>query len=119
MKVYVMGGVLVQGQGIGKKAVTGPVVTGNTAEEIRRKMIDGAVIVTRSTDKDMMDLFERAAAVITEEGGLTSHAAVVGLSMNVPVIVGAANAMRILQEKELVTVDAIHGSVYSGEAQVI
>lgn len=119
LKVHVMGGFLLQGQGIGKKVVTGPVVFGNTAEELAEKMVDGAVIVTRSTDKDMIDSFKRAAAVITEEGGLTSHAAVVGLSLGIPVIVGAANALRILNGEEKVTVDPIHGEVYSGEAKVI
>ncbi|WP_044640881.1 pyruvate kinase [Risungbinella massiliensis] len=119
MKVYVMGGVLLQGQGIGKKAVTGPVVIGNTADEIRKNMMDGAIIVTRSTDKDMMDSFERAAAVITEEGGLTSHAAIVGVSLNIPVVVGASNAMRVLKEEESITVDPIHGAIYSGEAKVL
>jgi pyruvate kinase len=119
MKVHVMGGVLAQGQGIGKKVVTGPVVVGTSAEEIRNKMMDGAIIVTLSTDKDMIDCFERAGAVITEEGGLTSHAAVVGVSLSIPVIVGVENATTVLRNEELITIDTERGHIYSGRANVL
>lgn len=118
MKVYVVGGVLLQGQGIGKKVVSGPVVVGNTAEEINRQMVDGAIIVTRGTDKDMIQSFERAAAVITEEGGLTSHAAVVGVSLGVPVVVGVKDAVEKLKDETIITVDSSRGSIYSGQADV-
>jgi pyruvate kinase len=119
MKVYVMGGVILKGQGIGKKVVTGPVVIGKTAEEIRKKMVDGGIIVTQSTDKDMIDCFERAAAVITEEGGLTSHAAIVGINLGIPVVVGAKDAMEVLKSESIVTVDANRGVIYSGKANII
>ncbi|TCP69060.1 pyruvate kinase [Baia soyae] len=119
MKIYVAGGVLLQGQGIGKKVVSGPVVVGNTAEEINRKMVDGAIIVTRGTEKEMIPSFERAAAVITEEGGLTSHAAVVGVSLGIPVIVGVENAVNQLKSETMITVDSSRGSIYSGQADII
>ncbi|MDQ0416747.1 pyruvate kinase [Croceifilum oryzae] len=119
MKVYVAGGVLLQGQGIGKKVVSGPVVVGNTAEEINGKMVDGAIIVTRGTEKEMIPSFERAAAVITEEGGLTSHAAVVGVSLGIPVVVGVENAVNQLKSETMITVDSSRGSIYSGQADII
>ncbi|MBA4495284.1 pyruvate kinase [Paenactinomyces guangxiensis] len=119
MKVHVIGGVLAQGQGIGKQVVTGPVVVGFTAEEIRDKMVDGAIIVTRSTDKDMIDSFEKAGAVITEEGGLTSHAAVVGVSLGIPVVVGVEKATSLLANETMVTVDADRGHIYSGRANIL
>lgn len=118
MKVYVVGGVLLQGQGIGKKVVSGHVVIGNTAEEINSQMVDGAIIVTRGTDKDMIPSFERAAAVITEEGGLTSHAAVVGVSLGIPVVVGVKDAVEKLKNETIITVDSARGSIYSGQADV-
>lgn len=118
MKVYVVGGVLLQGQGIGKKVVSGQVVVGNTAEEINSQMVDGAIIVTRGTDKDMISSFERAAAVITEEGGLTSHAAVVGVSLGIPVVVGVKDAVEKLRDETIITVDSSRGSIYSGQADV-
>lgn len=119
MKVQVMGGVLTHGQGVGKQVVTGPVVIGKTSEEIAEKMVDGAIIVTRSTNKEMMDSIQRAGAVISEEGGLTSHAAVVGVSLGIPVIVGVEKAMELLQDQTELTVDAKQGHIYSGRAQVI
>lgn len=118
MKVYVVGGVLLQGQGIGKKVVSGQVVVGNTAEEINSQMVDGAIIVTRGTDKDMISSFELAAAVITEEGGLTSHAAVVGVSLGIPVVVGVKDAVEKLRNETIITVDSSRGSIYSGQADV-
>lgn len=119
MKVHVIGGVLAQGHGLGKQVVTGPVIIGMTGDEIREKMIDGAIIVTRATDKDMVDSFERAGAVITEEGGLTSHAAVVGVSLGIPVVVGVENATTLLQNETMITVDSARGHIYSGRANVL
>lgn len=79
MKIHVVGDVLASGQGIGRKSAFGKVVVAKTAEEAKAKMTEGAIFVTNGTDKDMMPALEKAAALITEEGGLTSHAAVVGL----------------------------------------
>ncbi|MBN2908995.1 pyruvate kinase [Polycladomyces sp. WAk] len=119
MKVHVIGDVLASGQGVGKQVVTGTVVVGRSAEELREKMVDGAILVTPATDRDMMDAFERASAVITEEGGLTSHAAVVGLSLGIPVIVGVENATEILKDGMEITVDSDRGQIYSGRAKVL
>lgn len=82
-------------------------------------MTDGAVLVTKSTDRDMIASLEKASALITEEGGLTSHAAVVGLSLGIPVIVGLENATSILTEGQEITVDASRGAVYQGRASVL
>ncbi len=82
-------------------------------------MTDGAVLVTKSTDRDMIASLEKASALITEEGGLTSHAAVVGLSLGIPVIVGLENATSILTEGQDITVDASRGAVYQGRASVL
>ncbi len=112
MKVHLVGDIAVRGQGIGNKVVTGKVVKGKTADEIRSKMEKGNIIVTFATDKDMIDLFEKASAVITEEGGLTSHAAVVGISLGVPVIVEAHLAFQKFEDGMIVTVDTEQGYVY-------
>jgi pyruvate kinase len=118
MKVYVVGGVLLQGRGIGKKVVTAPVVVGSTPEELREKMVDGAVLVTTSTDKEIVDLMHRASVVITEEGGLTSHAAVVCVSLGIPVVVGVRGAVDTLRLEKEVTVDTHTGQIYSGKANI-
>lgn len=112
MKVHLVGDLTVKGQGIGNKVVTGKVVTGKLAQELRGKMKAGDIIVTTATDIDMIDLFEIASAVITEEAGLTSHAAVVGISLGVPVIVGASSACEKFDDGMVVTVDTERGYVY-------
>lgn len=119
MKVHLVGDLAARGQGIGNRVVTGRVITGKTAEEIEAKMEDGAIIVTYSTDKDMIDSFAKAGAVITEEGGLTSHAAVVGINLGIPVIVGAEKALDKFRDGMIVTVDPERGHVYAGHSHLI
>ena len=82
-------------------------------------MTEGAILVTNSTDRDMISAIEKAGALITEEGGLTSHAAVVGLNLSIPVIVGVENATSVFSEDQDITVDASRGVVYNGHASVL
>ncbi|TYR82174.1 pyruvate kinase [Priestia megaterium] len=119
MKVQVVGDVLAKGQGIGRKSAVGQVVVAKTAAEANEKMTEGAILVTNSTDRDMISAVEKASALITEEGGLTSHAAVVGLSLNIPVIVGVEGATTIFTDGQDITVDASRGVVYNGHASVL
>ncbi|MNG34490.1 Pyruvate kinase [compost metagenome] len=67
----------------------------------------------------MMPAVEQASALVIEEGGLTSHAAVVGVSIGIPVIVGVNNATSVLKDGQEVTVDAARGIVYNGHAVVL
>ncbi|MED5041020.1 pyruvate kinase, partial [Geobacillus stearothermophilus] len=119
MKVHVISDLLAKGQGIGRKSAFGKAVVAKTAEEARQKMVDGGILVTVSTDADMMPAIEKAAAIITEEGGLTSHAAVVGLSLGIPVIVGVENATTLFKDGQEITVDGGFGAVYRGHASVL
>lgn len=119
MKVHVMGGVLAQGQGVGNKVVTGRTILGFSSEEILQKMEDGAIIVTRSTDKSLVPAMKRASAIVTEEGGLTSHAAIVGVSLGIPVVVGVKDATSKIEDHKEITVDSKRGKIYSGHANVL
>jgi pyruvate kinase len=119
MKVHVVGDIIAKGQGIGRKSAFGKAVIAKTAEEAIEKMTEGGILVTHSTDADMMKALQKAAAIITEEGGLTSHAAVVGLSLGIPVIVGVENATSILKDGQEITVDAGFGAIYQGHASVL
>lgn len=119
MKVHVVGDIVGKGQGIGRKSAFGKVVIANSSEEAKAKMTDGAILVTVGTDRDMMESIEKAAAIVTEEGGLTSHAAVVGLSLGVPVIVGVENATTAMEDGLEITVDATQGMIYKGHASVL
>ena len=62
---------------------------------------------------------EKALAVVTEEGGLTSHAAVVGLNLGIPVVVGVEEARSLFEDGEEITVDASRGDIYRGHASVL
>ncbi|WP_242219699.1 pyruvate kinase [Bacillus cereus group sp. BfR-BA-01380] len=119
MKIHVVGEQIAKGQGIGRKTAKGKVVVAKTAEEALANVTEGSILVTVSTDKDMIPAIEKAAALIVEEGGLTSHAAVVGVSIGIPVIVGVATATSTLKSGQEVTVDAARGIVYNGHAEVL
>lgn len=119
MKIHVVGDVLAKGQGIGRKSAFGKVVVAKSAAEATQKVTEGTILVTNATDRDMMGALEKVSAIITEEGGLTSHAAVVGLSLGVPVIVGVENATSILTDGQEITVDATQGMIYEGHASVL
>lgn len=119
MKIHVVGEEITKGQGIGRKAAKGKVVVVKTAEEALANVTEGSILVTVSTDKDMIPAIEKAAALVVEEGGLTSHAAVVGVSIGIPVIVGVAGATNTLKTGQEVTVDAARGIVYNGHAEVL
>jgi pyruvate kinase len=119
LKVHVVGEVLAKGQGIGKRSVCGTVYVTNNVEDANRNMPDGAILVTRATDKDLMPAVERASAIITEEGGLTSHGAVVSVSLDIPAIVGVREATSILKTGQEITVDAERGHIYDGHAKVL
>lgn len=119
MKIHVIGDIVAKGQGILRKVVTGKVVVARSAEEALAKTEEGSILVMIGTDSDMIEAFQKAGAVITEEGGLTSHAAIVGLNLNVPVILGVSSATEILKEGMVVTVDSERGHIYSGHARVL
>lgn len=119
IKVHTVSERLLKGVGIGNKAITGKVVVGNSAKELESKFNDGDVIVCNSTDRDMMKYVESASAIITEQGGLTSHAAIVGLNLNLPTVVGVQDATVELKDGDIVTVDSITGSIYKGEARIL
>jgi pyruvate kinase len=119
IKIHNVGELIAKGQGIGSQSATGKVVIASTPEEAIRKMTTGAILVAPSTDKEYMPAFEKAAAVITECGGITCHAAVVGLNLGIPVIVGVNEALELLNDGMEVTLYAEHGVIYSGQAKVM
>ena len=119
MKIHIIGSVLVSAQGIGRKSASGKVVVAKDAAEANEKATEGCILVTNASDRDMMPAIEKCAALITEEGGLTSHAAVVGLSQGIPVIVGAKNATVDLKDGQTVTVHARSGRIYEGHASIL
>jgi pyruvate,water dikinase len=78
------------------------------------KVGDGDVIVTEMTTPDMVPAMKRATAIVTDEGGMTSHASIVSRELGVPAVVGTGDATRRLQDDQLVTVDGDKGSITEG-----
>lgn len=119
IKVHTIGKVLMKGMGIGNRVGTGRVIIGNSEEDLLAIFEDGDILVCRATYKDMVKFMERAGAIITEEGGLTSHGAIVGLNLNKPTVVGVEGATSELSNGDIVTVDSTTGQIYKGQAKVL
>ncbi len=113
IKVHVVTEVLARGIGIGHISVTG------TARKKLDAFKKGDILVTKFTDKDFISYMEHASAIIVEEGGLTNHAAVAGLSLGKTVIVGAAGIVEAIEDGEDITIDPNKGYVYRGVVSVI
>ncbi|NLU47624.1 MAG: pyruvate kinase [Syntrophomonadaceae bacterium] len=118
MKVHIVGEILVQGMGIGSEVAKGPVRIIHGEGDINR-IQPGDIVVTYSADSYLGPYLSSIGALIAEEGGLTSNAAIMGLNARIPVIVGARDAMRKLQDGMLVTVDTPRGKVYRGLARAL
>jgi pyruvate,water dikinase len=83
------------------------------------RFVDGAILVTQTTDPDWVPIMKRAAAIITDHGGRTSHAAIVSRELGLPAVVGTGNATHVLHEEQEVTVSCAEGDqgfVYEGHA---
>lgn len=119
MKIHIIGDVLTKGQGVGKGSSYGKVVVAKNATEANELVNYGDILVTYGTSKEMMPALEKASGIITEEGGLTSHAAVVGLDLGIPVIVGVEKAMTSIENGKEITIDAKKGDIYVGHASIL
>ncbi len=119
IKVTVIGDILAKGTGIGTRSAYGKICVINNIMDARMKFQEGDIIVAKSTDNSLLPFIKKASAIITEEGGVTSHAAIVGLSLEIPTIVGAQEVTEILQDGICVTIDPVKGFVYNGKSKVV
>ncbi|AYE57821.1 pyruvate kinase [Lactiplantibacillus plantarum] len=119
MKIQLIGSKLANGQGVGDETVIGKAVIATSAQEAIDKAVEGGVLVTKTTDKDYLPAIEKSSALVVENGGLTSHAAVVGISMGIPVIVGVKDATSVIADGQLITVDSRRGLVYRGASNAL
>ncbi|MDO8528936.1 MAG: phosphoenolpyruvate synthase [Nanoarchaeota archaeon] len=79
------------------------------------KLKAGDILVTKMTNPDMVVTMQKAAAIVTDEGGLTAHAAIVSREMGIPAVVGTQEATTKLKEGEIITVDGFTGKIYKGK----
>ncbi|NUE01989.1 phosphoenolpyruvate synthase [Halorubraceae archaeon YAN] len=108
------GSVLVRGLGSSPGLVSGTVRVVTKLDHLDQ-VADGDVIVTEMTMPDMVPAMKRAVAIVTDEGGMTSHAAIVSRELGVPAVVGTGSATRELQNGQIVTIDGSKGTVLSGD----
>ena len=109
----VPGNAVVKGQTASPGVASGTVKIINSMEDLQ-KVLEGDVLVTKMTNPDMVVAMKKAAAIVTDEGGITAHAAIVSREMGIPCIVGTENATQVLTDGLVVTVDATHGKVVFG-----
>ena len=115
IKVVTVGNRIVCGTGIGKRAVIGKICLARTGADFEEKLQKGDILVVDVLNDEYVPLAaKKAAAIIAEEGGLTSSAAIVAVTCGLPVIVGAAKATELLADGQQVTVDPVGGAVYEG-----
>ncbi len=117
IKVHTVGNAIMSGIGIGDKPVTGyaKLITEDNASEFK----EGDILVVKSLSPDISWILDKAAAIITEEGGLSSEGAIAGLHYNIPVIVGVEKAIEIIGHGKLISVDPKRGMVYQGKVRMV
>ena len=116
IKIHMIGNCLATGVGVGPEGAalanaTGKACVCRTIEEIRAKFKPGMVLVVPSTSNEMLSYVRDAAALVVEEAGLNSHAAIAGKALLKPTIVGAVGATAHIRDGLMVAVDCAHGSV--------
>ncbi|RAK07140.1 pyruvate kinase [Halanaerobium saccharolyticum] len=118
IKVDVVGKPVADGQGIGKSIAVGKAKLVKTAEEAMAKIEEGDIMIAPMTDRDFVPAMKKAAAVVTFSGGLTSHPAIVGLNIGIPVVVNTGDISDDFKDGEVITVDGVRGLVYRGKAHL-
>ncbi len=113
IKVEVVKAVVARGRGFGKGTVSGPARILRSSLDAS-KITPGDILVARTTDASYVEAIKQAAGVITEEDGVSSHAAVIALRLGVPVLVGVKDATRLIRDGAIVTLDPEKGTVTSG-----
>lgn len=121
IKIHMVGNCLTTGVGVGREDTditnaTGKACVCRTLDEVRAKFKPGMVLVVPSTTNEMLSFVRDAAALVVEEPGLNSHAAIAGKALLKPTIVGAAGAIAHIRDGLEIAVDCAHGSVQSLQA---
>ena len=108
------GDVLLRGLGASPGIVSGSVRIVTKLDQLD-KVAEGDVIVTEMTMPDMVPAMKRAAGIVTDEGGMTSHAAIVSRELGVPAVVGCGSATRELTDGQVITIDGDKGTIREGK----
>ncbi len=119
MKVHLVGNILVSGKTIvNNLSARGQLMVCNNEQEALENFADGEILVIKETTNKLMNVIRRCAGVITEVDGLSSHAAIVCMALNKPVIVGAKNATQLLKTGTYVNMDSGNSVVTTSSAKM-
>ena len=110
------GTIILKGQGASPGIASGKVVIVRDAKDTSA-VREGDIMVTKMTNPDMVPAMKKVGAIVTDEGGMTCHAAIVSRELGTPAIVGTKNGTLILKPGQIVTVDGEKGFVYEGAAE--
>lgn len=116
IKVHLVSDVITRGIGIGTHNVTG---IARIVTDEAREFNPGEIFVSKDTDTADVEKMKVAVAIVVEEGGLTNHAAVVGVSLGIPVIVGAENITQLVESGEELSLDIQRGKIYRGKIEIV
>lgn len=111
LKVQTVGDVILHGTGIGEGNIKAGVCVAKSEREALQNFRAGDILVIDSTTNELLDVMKKASGIITSQGGVNSHAAVVGLALNIPVIVGAKDCTQVLRNGTSILLDASKGVV--------
>ncbi len=114
LKVHLVGDILVQGSSVNKLNISGELFVSENLEEDITGFREGMILCVPKTTNSMLPLIKRSIGIICEEDGVGCHASIVGLALDIPVIVGAKNATKLLKSGTVVTIDGTQGTVYGG-----
>jgi len=112
----VKGSIILEGLAASPGIASGKVIIVKGMEDLK-KVKKGDILVTKMTNPDMVVAMQRASAIVTDEGGMTAHAAIVSREVGIPCVVGTLKATKLLHDNQIVTVDAINGKIYEGKAE--
>ncbi|MCD8181568.1 MAG: pyruvate kinase [Firmicutes bacterium] len=119
MKVHLVGHILVSGKGLDAIRATANVCVATSCEELKKNFCDGDIVVTNNITKDMISTLKKAAGIISEETGEANNASVLAAALDIPVIVAAPGATKVLKSGTTITMDAKRGLVYSGTEKIL
>jgi len=115
-EVELDGQVLTEGMAASPGVAAGVVKIIHSMEDLG-KIKQGDILVTKMTNPDMVVTMQKAAGIVTSEGGVTAHAAIVSREMGIPAVVGAQDALDVLKDGDEITVDGSNGKVFAGKAK--
>lgn len=118
LKVHIVGDILLKGRGITNGICSENICVCQNEEDAKHNFKNGDILVISETSNNILDLIKNASGIIAESDDINSHAATIGLALDMPVIIGAENATKILKSGITVTIDAEKGFVCSSRSRV-